>query len=161
MAVFMLTHLMREHESFPTGDPAVPLDHSSTYLFLLAGAREGGNTETLTRAARRVPRTRQDKSVTLGCLLRWITSGVIGPNGQRVRLEGQVRHLVLAVGCDKNRATWSGVRGIASPIGRGTDPKAAIGYQELSEMKWVRGECRETDAELEMDISEVRCTMLV
>ena len=71
------------------------------------------------------------------------------------------RHLALAVGCDKNRATWSGVRGIASPIGRGTDPKAAIGYQELSEMKWVRGECRETDAELEMDISEVRCTMLV
>jgi hypothetical protein len=46
-----------------------------------------GQGETLTRAARRVPRTRQDKPVTLGCLLRWITRGVIGPSGERVRLE--------------------------------------------------------------------------
>jgi hypothetical protein len=49
---------------------------------------EAGESETLVRAARRVPRTRQDRPVTLGCLLRWITTGVIGPNGQRVRLEG-------------------------------------------------------------------------
>jgi hypothetical protein len=31
---------------------------------------EAGQGETLTRAARRVPRTRQDKPVTLGCLIR-------------------------------------------------------------------------------------------
>jgi hypothetical protein len=48
---------------------------------------EAGQGETVTRAARRVPRTRQDKPVTLGCLLRWILQGVQGPNGQRVRLE--------------------------------------------------------------------------
>jgi hypothetical protein len=48
---------------------------------------EAGQGETLTRAARRVPRTRQDKPVTLGCLFRWITTGVIGPDGQRIKLE--------------------------------------------------------------------------
>jgi hypothetical protein len=46
-----------------------------------------GQCETLTRAARRVPRTRRDRPVTLSCLIRWITSGVIGPEGQRVKLE--------------------------------------------------------------------------
>jgi hypothetical protein len=48
---------------------------------------EAGQGETLNRAARRVPRTRQDRPVTLGCLFRWITTGVIGPNGKRVHLE--------------------------------------------------------------------------
>jgi hypothetical protein len=48
---------------------------------------EAGQGETLSRAARRVPRTRLDRPVTLSCLLRWITSGVIGPDGQRVYLE--------------------------------------------------------------------------
>jgi hypothetical protein len=48
---------------------------------------ESGQGETLTRAARRVPRTRQDRPVTLSCLFRWITTGVIGPNGQRIKLE--------------------------------------------------------------------------
>jgi hypothetical protein len=48
---------------------------------------ESGQGETLTRAARRVPRTRQDRPVTLGCLFRWITSGVLGPDGERVYLE--------------------------------------------------------------------------
>jgi hypothetical protein len=48
---------------------------------------EAGQGETLTQAARRVPRTRQDRPVTLSCLLRWIMSGVIGPNGQRIKLE--------------------------------------------------------------------------
>jgi hypothetical protein len=48
---------------------------------------EAGHGETLTRAARRVPRTRQDKAVSLSCLLRWITPGVVGPDGRRVRLE--------------------------------------------------------------------------
>jgi hypothetical protein len=48
---------------------------------------EAGQGQTLTQAARRVPRTRQDRPVTIGCLVRWITAGVIGPGGQRVRLE--------------------------------------------------------------------------
>jgi hypothetical protein len=48
---------------------------------------EHGEGETLTRAARRVPRTRQDRPVTLSCLLRWVTAGVVGPGDQRVHLE--------------------------------------------------------------------------
>jgi hypothetical protein len=48
---------------------------------------ESGQGETLTRAARRAPRTRQDRPVTLGCLFRWITSGVLDPEGERVYLE--------------------------------------------------------------------------
>jgi hypothetical protein len=48
---------------------------------------EAGQGETLTRAARRVPRSRQDRPVTLSCLLRWVMSGVIGPGGRRIRLE--------------------------------------------------------------------------
>jgi hypothetical protein len=54
---------------------------------LLLSEIEAGQGETLTRAARRIPRTRLDKPVTLGCLLRWVTRGVIGPNGVRVHLE--------------------------------------------------------------------------
>src|SRR5262249_31064794 len=52
---------------------------------------EDGQGETLTRAARRLPRTLQDKPVTLSCLLRWVLSGVRGPRGERVRLEA-ARH---------------------------------------------------------------------
>ena len=48
---------------------------------------EAGQSETLTRAARRIPRTRLDRPVTLGCLVRWILNGVKGPTGDRVRLE--------------------------------------------------------------------------
>ena len=48
---------------------------------------EAGQGETLTRAARRVPRTRQDKPVTLSCLFRWVTAGVVGQDGRRVKLE--------------------------------------------------------------------------
>ena len=48
---------------------------------------EAGQGETLTRAARRVPRTRQDKPVTLSCLFRWVTTGVVGPDGRRIKLE--------------------------------------------------------------------------
>jgi hypothetical protein len=48
---------------------------------------EAGQGETLTRAARRVPRTRQDKPVGLSCLVRWVTAGVRGPDGQRIFLE--------------------------------------------------------------------------
>ena len=46
-----------------------------------------GHGEQLSRACRRFPPHRQGKSVTLSCLVRWITSGVRGPNGQRIRLE--------------------------------------------------------------------------
>jgi hypothetical protein len=48
---------------------------------------EDGEGETLSRAARRVPRTRQDKAVGLSCLFRWVTVGVLGPDGRRVKLE--------------------------------------------------------------------------
>jgi hypothetical protein len=54
---------------------------------LLLQEIQAGQGETLTRAARRLPRTRQDRPVTLGCLIRWVKNGVIGPNGQRVHLE--------------------------------------------------------------------------
>jgi hypothetical protein len=49
---------------------------------------EAGQGEILTRAARRMPRTRQERPVSPSCLFRWLTTGVIGPNGQRVKLEG-------------------------------------------------------------------------
>jgi hypothetical protein len=48
---------------------------------------EAGQGETLTRAARRLPRTRLDKPVTLSCLIRWVLQGVQGPGGRRVYLE--------------------------------------------------------------------------
>jgi hypothetical protein len=48
---------------------------------------EAGQGETLTRAARRVPRTRRGRPVTLSCLLRWVQTGVRGPDGRRVKLE--------------------------------------------------------------------------
>src|SRR5262245_19029756 len=48
---------------------------------------EAGQGETLTRAARRVPRTRQNKPVTQSCLFRWVTAGVVGPDGRRIKLE--------------------------------------------------------------------------
>src|SRR4051812_1922513 len=46
-----------------------------------------GQGEPLTKAARRFPSARQDRPVTLSCLVRWITHGMKGPNGQRIRLE--------------------------------------------------------------------------
>ena len=46
-----------------------------------------GHGEPLSRACRRFPPHRLGKSVTLSCLVRWVTSGVRGPNGKRVRLE--------------------------------------------------------------------------
>jgi hypothetical protein len=48
---------------------------------------EAGEGETLTRAARRVPRSRRDRPVTLSCLVRWVKSGVTGTDGRRVHLE--------------------------------------------------------------------------
>jgi hypothetical protein len=54
---------------------------------LLLEEIEAGQGEVLTQAARRVPRTRLERPVSLSCLFRWITTGVIGPNGQRIKLE--------------------------------------------------------------------------
>jgi hypothetical protein len=48
---------------------------------------EAGQGESLTRAARRIQPTRQDKPTTMSCLLRWILTGVRGPSGERIRLE--------------------------------------------------------------------------
>ena len=48
---------------------------------------ESGQGETLSHAARRVPRTRQGKAVSLSCLLRWVQTGVRGPGGHRIKLE--------------------------------------------------------------------------
>ena len=48
---------------------------------------EAGQGESLTRAARRFPPARLGRPVTPSCLVRWITRGVKGPGGQRVKLE--------------------------------------------------------------------------
>jgi hypothetical protein len=49
---------------------------------------EAGEGLTLTQAAKRLPRTRQGKPVTLGCVWRWVLNGVWLPGGgQRLRLE--------------------------------------------------------------------------
>src|ERR1043166_7933857 len=48
-------------------------------------------TETLLglcEAARRLPPGRGGRPVSFRCVLRWITSGVPGPDGRRVQLEG-------------------------------------------------------------------------
>lgn len=39
-------------------------------------------------AARRLPHGRRNRPVSFSCVLRWITDGVPGPDGTRVRLEG-------------------------------------------------------------------------
>jgi hypothetical protein len=41
----------------------------------------------LSRAATLFPPYRKNRPVTLSCLVRWVTEGVRGPSGQRVRLE--------------------------------------------------------------------------
>jgi hypothetical protein len=43
---------------------------------------------SLYQAARQLPPSRRDRPVTFSCVLRWITKGAKGPNGQLVRLEG-------------------------------------------------------------------------
>ncbi len=43
---------------------------------------------SLSDAARRLPPGRGRRPVSFSCVLRWITTGVPGPDGQRVRLEG-------------------------------------------------------------------------
>jgi hypothetical protein len=41
----------------------------------------------LREAARRFPSSRRGRALTLSCVLRWISRGVPGPYGNRVRLE--------------------------------------------------------------------------
>jgi hypothetical protein len=48
---------------------------------------QNGEAEPLARAARRIPSARLGRPVTLSCLVRWISRGVLGPDGQRVYLE--------------------------------------------------------------------------
>jgi hypothetical protein len=48
---------------------------------------EGGEGQRLAVAARSLPSARQDKPVSISCLLRWVVDGVRGPGGQRIRLE--------------------------------------------------------------------------
>jgi hypothetical protein len=64
-----------------------PDTEATVFTDQLLAEIEAGQGETLTRAARRLPRTRQDRPVTLSCLFRWVTVGAIGPDGQRVKLE--------------------------------------------------------------------------
>lgn len=54
---------------------------------LLLDEIDKGEGETLTQLAKRVPRTRQGRPVTLSCLLRWVLNGARGPSGSRVKLE--------------------------------------------------------------------------
>jgi hypothetical protein len=42
----------------------------------------------LCEAARRLPPGRGDRPVSFSCVLRWITQGVAGPDGRRIKLEG-------------------------------------------------------------------------
>src|SRR5262245_53624302 len=42
----------------------------------------------LCEAARRLPPGRGGRPVSFSCVLRWITDGVSGPDGRRVKLEG-------------------------------------------------------------------------
>jgi hypothetical protein len=46
------------------------------------------NLMELREAARRLPPGRGGRPVSFSCVLRWITQGVPGPDGQRIRLEG-------------------------------------------------------------------------
>lgn len=46
-----------------------------------------GEGEPLVRAAKRMPSSRQGKPVSLSCLLRWVLSGVRGPDDRPIRLE--------------------------------------------------------------------------
>jgi hypothetical protein len=48
---------------------------------------EAGEGQRLAVAARLVPSARQDKPVSMSCLLRWVLDGARGPGGKRIRLE--------------------------------------------------------------------------
>jgi hypothetical protein len=42
---------------------------------------------TLAQLAKRCPRTRKNRPVSLGCVLRWVLDGAAGPDGNKVKLE--------------------------------------------------------------------------
>jgi hypothetical protein len=46
-----------------------------------------GESIYLVQAAKLLPAHRQGKPVTLSCLIRWISPGVLGPSGERIKLE--------------------------------------------------------------------------
>jgi hypothetical protein len=48
---------------------------------------DAGEGLTLAQLAKRCPRTRQGKPVSLGCVLRWVLKGARDPNGKPVCLE--------------------------------------------------------------------------
>jgi hypothetical protein len=48
---------------------------------------EAGEGQRLAVAARILPSNRQNKPVTMSCLLRWVMSGIRLPSGERVHLE--------------------------------------------------------------------------
>jgi hypothetical protein len=47
-----------------------------------------GHGRSLSQAAKLFPPFRLNRPVTLSCVFRWVTKGVRGPEGQRIRLEG-------------------------------------------------------------------------
>jgi hypothetical protein len=69
--------------------PGIPPENTEAPMLTqeLRAEIEAGQGESLTRAARRFPPARLGRPVTLSCLVRWITRGVKGPEGQRVKLE--------------------------------------------------------------------------
>jgi hypothetical protein len=48
---------------------------------------QSGHGQRLAVAARILPSNRQNKSVTMSCLLRWVMDGVRLPSGERIQLE--------------------------------------------------------------------------
>jgi len=42
---------------------------------------------SLNQAARRLPPGRRNRHMSMSCVLRWVLSGVHGPDGERVKLE--------------------------------------------------------------------------
>jgi hypothetical protein len=54
---------------------------------LLSEEIAGGHGKSLSQATRLFPSYRKGRPVTLSCVLRWVTEGVRGPDGNRVRLE--------------------------------------------------------------------------
>jgi hypothetical protein len=48
---------------------------------------EAGEGQRLAVAARVLPSARQDKPVSMSCLVRWVLDGARGPGGKRIRLE--------------------------------------------------------------------------
>jgi hypothetical protein len=54
---------------------------------LLSDEISQGHGKSLSQAAKLFPPSRRCRPVTLSCLVRWVTEGVRGPDGKRIRLE--------------------------------------------------------------------------